>query len=602
MTVSLGRPAILGPAARRAPADTGQDDTAPYLSFAGALVALGAAVLLCWPMLVSSAPLIFTDTISYWSNGEALWFRLLVLAGGIVPGLGEQVVQAAASSGVVDEAAGGNVALTLRSLPYSAFLYPTALTPAGLVLTCILQTAMTLWVFLGLVPPLTAAERTRALAGFAAVGTLTTLPWFASYAMPDLLGAVLPIYYALALRRIDGVGLVRQILLGGLAAFAVMAHYGNLPLALVLAVGVLLWRAWSRRFTPALLAICLVPVIVPAVVNMAISAYMASLGPPASVAASSQEDLAGQDLAAPGQAEAAPGQAEAANMLAAARLDASPAPAPTSDPAPALPAAGPAATQAASPAAIPAAGPAAVPAAIPAPGSEPAAIEGVSLTPNRIPALLARSVGDGPGRWYLQEECDQGATYAVCELFDTIPDNMHDFLWVGIGGATDEQMTRIRAEEMGIVLAAFRRYPLEQIGATLTNAGQQFVMIGTSDLWLYTPEDQAKVLNDVRVTGPNSQRNDTLRAFDWITLFATGAALLVLVWRVATGRTRHFLTEVVLLVLFALIVNAAIFGGLSAPVDRYQSRLAWLIPALLALDLALRPHVARAKPLAEQAA
>ncbi len=570
MTVSAGPGAVLSAAASPADSDAGHLSAAPYLSFTGALAALCAAVLLCWPMLLSSAPLIFTDTISYWSNGEALWFRVLVMAGRIVPGLGEQVLQQAAAGGGVDQAAGGNVALTLRSLPYSAFLYPTALSPAGLVLTCILQTAMTLWAFLGLVPPLTAQERRRALVGFAAVGALTTLPWFASYAMPDLLGAVLPIYYALALRRIDGMGPGRQILLGGLAAFAVMAHYGNLPLALVLAVAVMLWRAWRRRFTPGLLAICLLPVIVPAGVNLAISAYMASLGPPGTAAPARQE-MAGA------------GPTEMALVLAVAPADAPPrpAPAPTSDPAAATAATAPAPRRA-------------PPAPAPAPN-------GISLTPNRIPALLARSVGDGPGRWYLQEECDQGASYAVCELFDTIPDNMHQFLWVGLGRATDEQMARIRAEEMGIVLAAFRRYPLEQIGATLANAGQQFAMIGTSDLWLYTPADQAKVLNDVRVTGGNSQRNDAIRAFEWVALVATAASLLVLGWRVVTGRTRHFLTEAALMVFFALVVNAAIFGGLSAPVDRYQSRMAWLIPALLALDLALQPHFARPRTLAQQA-
>ena len=32
-----------------------------------------------------------------------------------------------------------------------------------------------------------------------------------------------------------------------------------------------------------------------------------------------------------------------------------------------------------------------------------------------------------------------------------------------------------------------------------------------------------------------------------------------------------------------LAIDAVIFGGLSAPVDRYQSRIVWLLPALLAV-------------------
>ena len=62
------------------------------------------------------------------------------------------------------------------------------------------------------------------------------------------------------------------------------------------------------------------------------------------------------------------------------------------------------------------------------------------------------------------------------------------------------------------------------------------------------------------------------------------------------ARKGHDFATPVRRVLIALLVNAAVYGGLSAPVDRYQSRLAWLIPALLALDLALRsrPDCSRA--------
>jgi hypothetical protein len=56
------------------------------------------------------------------------------------------------------------------------------------------------------------------------------------------------------------------------------------------------------------------------------------------------------------------------------------------------------------------------------------------------------------------------------------------------------------------------------------------------------------------------------------------------------------------MVLFALLVNAAVYGGLSAPVDRYQSRLAWLVPALLALDLVLKARPGLPRAVARQAA
>ncbi len=522
---------------------------APYLSLTGALLALGAAVLLCWPMLLTSAPLLFTDTIGYWSNGEALWGRLIGMAAFLLPSSAGQVLAETALSSA-DQSAGGNVAITLRSLPYAAFLYATGVTPLGLVLTCIVQTAITLWMFLGLVPPLAAEERRRAIVGFAAVGTLTTLPWFASYAMPDLLGAVLPAYYALALGRIDGLGLARQVVLGALAAFAILAHYGNLPLACALAVAVLLWRAWKHRSSLVAMAACLLPLFVAAGLNLATSVYMARLEQPAAVA----------------RAQEQPAQGAPAIQLATARV--APQDAPHADSGGGLGAA--------------------------------------TLTPNRIPALLARSIEDGPARWYLNEECRETDRYAVCELFDEMPRNIPDFLWVGLGRATDEQMARIRAEEMEIVVAAARRYPLEQLGATLGNAGLQFVLVGIDDLWLYPPEARGMAINDIRVTGGTAQRNGVQHLFDWITAAATGVAFLLLAWRVITRRTPAFLVPMVLLILFALVVNSAIFGGLSATVDRYQSRMVWLVPALLALDFAIRSAGVRRgradAPLARRAA
>jgi hypothetical protein len=100
----------------------------------------------------------------------------------------------------------------------------------------------------------------------------------------------------------------------------------------------------------------------------------------------------------------------------------------------------------------------------------------VSLAPNRVPVLLARSIEDGPGRWYLEEECAHVDRYAICELFDEIPRSVFEMLWAedGIRTATDEQMARIRAEETEIVLAAARRYPLQQAhGRAATRAARR---------------------------------------------------------------------------------------------------------------------------------
>jgi len=509
---------------------------APYLSPTGALLALCAATLLCWPMLLTSAPLLYFDSVSYFTNGEQIWGRLLSLAGAVSP------------QGAVDATGGGAAAaapgaVTFRSLPYATFFYPASMTPAGLVLACVLQTAMTLWVLLGLVPPLGEQERRDGLVGFAALGTLSTLPWFASYAMPDLLGAVLPVYFALALGRADAFGPVQKVALMGIAAFAILSHYGHLPLALVLAALAVIWRLVRGRLTRTALVFCLLPVVLAFAVNLA-----------ASIVASAA-------YAQPVDSEAAASPpVPARSSPAALRDEAQP----------------PAASEG---------------------GEEAGGAEAVqtSFAPNRIPVLLARSIEDGPGRWYLQDECKVEDRYAICEVFEEIPGNVWAILWSpnGIRRATPDQMARIRAEETEIVFGAAQRYPVQQGAALAKNILRQMVLVGTGELLPIPAGASQGNLAGISPRTVDNETSVTLSLFDWITPIFTALAFLVLVWRIATGRTHAYLTEAALMIFFAVVVNAAIYGGLSAPVDRYQSRVAWLIPALLALDLTLRRRVGR---------
>jgi hypothetical protein len=41
--------------------------------------------------------------------------------------------------------------------------------------------------------------------------------------------------------------------------------------------------------------------------------------------------------------------------------------------------------------------------------------------------------------------------------------------------------------------------------------------------------------------------------------------------------------DLVLMLALALLMNAVVFGGLSAPADRYQGKIAWLVPMLAAM-------------------
>ena len=202
-----------------------------------------------------------------------------------------------------------------------------------------------------------------------------------------------------------------------------------------------------------------------------------------------------------------------------------------------------------------------------------------AMAPKRLPILLARSIEDGPAAWYLAEACPSGRDHAICEAFDgEVPDDMSEFLWSegGINSLTEDQMSAIRAEEAELLWASFRAYPLAQAHSLGRNALRQTWSVGLAKFHPAPelgaePREDASALS-MRLVGIFD------RVVDWSTL--AGALALV---PLALRRPSRW--PVVLIVGAGLLLNALIFGGLSAPDDRYQARMAWLLP-LLALGFA----------------
>jgi hypothetical protein len=209
----------------------------------------------------------------------------------------------------------------------------------------------------------------------------------------------------------------------------------------------------------------------------------------------------------------------------------------------------------------------------------------VSIAPKRYPILLARSVADGPGAWHLKEHCAT-ERYAICELFGPNPPRkVGEFLWAKNGvryRATPGQMDRIRAEESLIVRRAALEYPVEQISRSARNVFAQtfefglgalrfgFVLEGTDD----------PVLVQAR---PDHAR---LRAASNVLVylgFVAGVLLLLVVRR----RLQRVENAALAVAVTGFVANAAVCGVLSAVTDRYQGRVAWILP-VLALMIALR--------------
>jgi hypothetical protein len=207
-----------------------------------------------------------------------------------------------------------------------------------------------------------------------------------------------------------------------------------------------------------------------------------------------------------------------------------------------------------------------------------------SMVPRRLPIALSRSLADGPALWYLQEVCPE-ADYALCEAYgDKISADTNWFLFSdeGVLSLSKEQLDRVRDEELQILIGAFLAYPWEQTEAFLGNGAAQLLKVGIGGLAPTKSLDAD--FEPVRSPDPPSAFQDF---FDdtVIPLVALASVLAFAGCALIFGLSARWVDMLAALGV-GLLANAYIYGGLSAPIDRYQGRLAWIIPLLLVLYLA----------------
>lgn len=213
----------------------------------------------------------------------------------------------------------------------------------------------------------------------------------------------------------------------------------------------------------------------------------------------------------------------------------------------------------------------------------------VSVAPKHHPLALARSIDNGPARWYLEEECRDRTRYAICEIYGTqIPDTVQSLLWSPdnlIHRATPEQLDRIRDEERTIVWRAAMRYPAQQASITLHDVPKQFFTFRINHLtynhWIARNAQGTIIMRGVG----EGEVPALLEWLNGIALIAVivSAALLALWWPRMTVAQRGMLLTLVT----GLLVNAAVCAIFSGVAPRYQARLIWLVPfAAIAIGFA----------------
>ena len=450
-------------------------------------VFFAALLLLLWPLILNGAPFYSEDSPSYLRGGgfgfrtgllmlDHWWHSLIGPSSAATANAGGD--PKAIVSRAVAEAGGA------RSVIYSLMTYVLRAPGNSLIALAVAQAAAVALVITLLrrqiVPDLATASSVALAAG---VAFLTTAPWYAAYAIPDVLAGV-AIGGALTLTVFfERLRLWMRLTLVLLVAFCVTTHGSHLPLALSVLLAGAAANFFLREASHA------------SSVRKAI--WFAS---PIAIAVTA--------------------------MLATSYI----------------------------------------------------AFGELSLAPKRYPIQLARSVADGPGAWYLRDHCAT-KRYAICEIFGPNPPRqVGEFLWAKSGvryRATPDQMERIRAEESTIVRAAALEYPGVQFRQSAGNSFFQLFKFGLSnlDFGVRIAGDEDPTLVQVGADRP------LLKAVGEVAIYVTFFASILLLFIFRRGLKS---TEIAALAVAAvgLLANAAICGILSAVTDRYQGRVAWVLPTL----------------------
>jgi hypothetical protein len=212
-----------------------------------------------------------------------------------------------------------------------------------------------------------------------------------------------------------------------------------------------------------------------------------------------------------------------------------------------------------------------------------------SLNGERPPFLMARVIADGPGRWYLEQHCEE-VKLTICDHVHDLPDNSDDFLWRADGiwqSADRATKKRLRQEEIRFVLATLRAYPRQQLSKSAVNFGQQLTTFG---LWDLGPSDwELEVFDRVlpggrpRYLQSRQARNalpvecfTSVQNWTIITSLVVIGAFAPRLWRRRPPR----LIGLSVVIVSMVIANGFVTGILSMVEDRFQSRVIWLLPLL----------------------
>ncbi|OAN67157.1 hypothetical protein [Sphingomonas sp. TDK1] len=245
------------------------------------------------------------------------------------------------------------------------------------------------------------------------------------------------------------------------------------------------------------------------------------------------------------------------------------------------------------------------------------AVRHAGLSTYSPPFLMARLIGDGTAEKYLREACPQ-RHYTSCRFLPAMPMTENEFLWAGnrqpaagFAALSAADKARVCDEQMAIVLGTLRTHGLEQLGKSVAAIFRQLGTVGITEYSVVPRDDRQQLLHpDIAAYQGSAIATHTmpLQLISGLMLASYVLGGLVLIGtfirlRRGAGLSakqsgwQTSLFDGTLLMGFAVLMNGAMCGAISGVFDRYQGRVAWLVP-LFALAVLLQLRASK-RPILE---
>ena len=229
------------------------------------------------------------------------------------------------------------------------------------------------------------------------------------------------------------------------------------------------------------------------------------------------------------------------------------------------------------------------------------------------PYLTARLIADGPGYAFLEENCPD-PTIQTCALYDALQlsNNPRRLTASHIAFESDpdigsfkrmseEDQQRVGADQFDFFVSVMKSRPIAMTLAIFKNAFDQAQMYKINQTipsaTMVTrvesyPNMPPGTFVEGRLTREQSWTNWVYYGHSALYSASLFFITVLLIWPGALpGRLR----VMTLMILFGILVNALICGGLSQPADRYGARVIWLLPFMATVLVLFRGAVSREK-------